>query len=49
VSKHQLTHPQLLGMKDTEKALKEELSRNFIGHGQRLKMMSKLILAVCIY
>lgn len=33
-------------MKDTEKALKEELSRNFIGHGQRLNMMSKLVLAV---
>lgn len=33
-------------MKDTEKALKEELSRNFMGHGQRLTMMSKLILAV---
>lgn len=33
-------------MKDTEKALKEELSRNFVGHGQRLRMMSKLVLAV---
>jgi len=33
-------------MKDTEKALKEELSRNFVGHGQRLNMMSKLVLAV---
>ena len=33
-------------MKDTEKALKEVLSRNFIGHGQRLSMMSKLVLAV---
>ncbi len=33
-------------MKDTEKALKEEFSRNFIGHGQRLTMMSKLVLAV---
>lgn len=33
-------------MKDTEKALKEELSRNFIGHGQRLTMMSKLVLAI---
>jgi len=33
-------------MKDTEKALKEELSRNFNGHGQRLRMMSKLVLAV---
>jgi len=46
VSNHQLPHPQLLGMKDTEKALKEELSRNFKGHGQRLCMMSKLVLAV---
>jgi len=33
-------------MKDTEKALKEELSRCFIGQGQRLTMMSKLVLAV---
>ena len=33
-------------MKDTEKALKEELSQNFNGHGQRLRMMSKLVLAV---
>lgn len=33
-------------MKDTEKTLKEELSRNFNGHGQRLRMMSKLVLAV---
>ena len=33
-------------MKDTEKALKEVLSQNFIGHGQRLKMMSKLVLSV---
>lgn len=33
-------------MKDTEKALKEELSRIFIGQGQRLTMMSKLVLAV---
>lgn len=33
-------------MKDTEKALKEELSRYFIGQGQRLTMMSKLVLAV---
>lgn len=46
VSNHQIPHPQLLGMKDAEKALKEELSRNFTGHGQRLKMMSKVILAV---
>lgn len=33
-------------MKDTEKALKEELSENFVGQGQRLMMMSKLILSV---
>lgn len=33
-------------MKDTENALKEELSQHFIGQGQRIKMMSKLILAV---
>jgi len=33
-------------MKDTEKALKEELSQRFIGQGQRLTMMSKLVLAV---
>lgn len=33
-------------MKDTEKALKEELSQNFFGHGQRLTMMSKLVIAV---
>ncbi len=33
-------------MKDTEKALKEELSQHFIGQGQRITMMSKLILAV---
>ena len=40
------SHAQLLVMKDTEKALKEELSRIFNSHGQRLWMMSKLILAV---
>lgn len=33
-------------MKDIEKALKEELSRHFIGQSQRLTMMSKLIIAV---
>ena len=33
-------------MKDTEKALKEELSEYFVGQGQRLWMMSKLILSV---
>ncbi|MEO1258346.1 MAG: transposase [Bacteroidota bacterium] len=33
-------------MKDTEKALKEELSNYFVGQGQRLWMMSKLILSV---
>lgn len=33
-------------MKDTEKALKEELSKHFGGQGQRLVMMSKLILSV---
>ena len=46
MSNHQLSQPQLLGMKDTEKALKEELSQNFNGHGQRLRMMGKLVLAV---
>ena len=33
-------------MKDTEKALKEELSEYFVGQGQRLRVMSKLILSV---
>lgn len=33
-------------MKDTEKGLKEVLSEKFNGHGQRLSMMSKLVLAV---
>lgn len=33
-------------MKDTEKALKAELCKHFNGQGQRLAMMSKLILAV---
>lgn len=33
-------------MKDIEKALKEELSVHFVGHGQRLAMMSKLVMAV---
>ena len=33
-------------MKDTENALKEELLLNFKGHGQRLTMMSKLVLAI---
>ena len=33
-------------MQDTEKALKEELSKYFIGHSQRLRMMSKLILSM---
>lgn len=33
-------------MKDTEKRLKEALSGIFNGHGQRLKMMSKLVLTV---
>jgi len=33
-------------MKGTEKLLKEELSRHFKGHGQRLTMMSKFVLAV---
>ncbi len=33
-------------MKDIEKALKEELKKHFIGQGQRLTMMSKLILSV---
>lgn len=46
VSNHQFPDPQLLTMKDTEKALKEELSRHFIGQSQRITMMSKFILAV---
>ena len=33
-------------MKDTENALKEELSLHFIGHGQRLHMLSKLVVAL---
>ena len=33
-------------MKDIENALKEELFKNFTGHGQRLTMMSKLVLSV---
>ena len=33
-------------MKDTEKALKEELSQYFIGQSQRITMMSKLVLSL---
>ena len=33
-------------MKDIEKALKEELSVHFVGHGQRKTMLCKLVLAV---
>lgn len=33
-------------MKDIEKALKEELCKHFLGQGQRLTMMSKLIISV---
>lgn len=33
-------------MKDTEKVLKEELSKHFKGHGQRLTMLSKLIISI---
>ena len=33
-------------MKDTEKGLKEALGEYFEGHGQRLTMMSKLVLAL---
>ncbi len=33
-------------MKDIEEALNEELSVHFVGHGQRLAMMSKLVMAV---
>jgi len=32
--------------RDTEKGLKEALSEMFNGHGQRLSMVSKLVLAV---
>ncbi len=37
---------QLLRMKDTEKGLKEALGDYFTGHGQRMTMMAKLILAL---
>lgn len=43
---HQSPNTQLLIMKDTENALKEELSKFFNGQGQRLTMMSKLVFAV---
>jgi hypothetical protein len=33
-------------MKDTEKELKEELSQHFVAHGQRMKMLIKLILGL---
>ncbi|MEL6972401.1 MAG: hypothetical protein AAFO02_19700, partial [Bacteroidota bacterium] len=33
-------------MKDTEKGLKEALSEYYAGHGQRLTMMAKLVLAL---
>ena len=33
-------------MKDTEKILKEELKQYFEGHGQRLTMLSKLVLSI---
>jgi len=33
-------------MKDTEKVLKEELSKHFAGHSQRLSMLSKLIISL---
>lgn len=33
-------------MKDTEKELKEELSQYFVAHGQRMKMLIKLILGL---
>ena len=33
-------------MKDTEKVLKEELSNIFEGQGQRLTMLSKMIIAI---
>ena len=42
----QFSTTQLLKMKDIEKALKEELCKHFLGQGQRLTMMSKLILSV---
>jgi len=37
---------QLLRMKDTEKGLKEALEKYFRGHGQRMTMMTKLVLAL---
>ena len=33
-------------MKDTEKVLKEELSKIFEGQGQRLTMLSKMIIGI---
>lgn len=33
-------------MKDTERVLKEELKQYFEGHGQRLTMLSKLVLSI---
>ena len=44
--KKQLTKHQLLEMKDTEKKLKEELCKHFVGQSQRLKMLTKLILSM---
>jgi len=44
--KNQLTVNELLRMKNTEKVLKEELSKIFEGQSQRLTMLSKLIIAL---
>lgn len=46
VLKSIIHHTQSFQMKDTEKVLKEELSKHFEGQSQRLMMLSKLIIAL---
>ena len=46
IAKKQFPIHQLLSMKDTEKVLKEELSKHFAGQSQRLTMLTKLILGI---
>ena len=46
VLKSIISNFQSFQMKDTEKVLKEELSKHFEGQSQRLTMMSKLIIAL---
>jgi hypothetical protein len=41
IAKKQFTIHQLLNTKDTEKVLKEELSKHFEGQSQRLRMLTK--------